>query len=70
MPKSVYVGESVTFPFEGITIPLASGYKDYLGRIYGDYMKLPPMEQRVSHHSHAVVDMTRRLTDEEALALL
>ena len=25
-------------------------YKDYLNCIYGDYMKLPPVEKRVTHH--------------------
>mgnify|MGYP000432378021 FL=1 len=30
-----------------------AGYKDYLSRTYGDYMKLPPVDQRVTHNFEA-----------------
>lgn len=63
-------GEDIELPFEDITIMMPSGYETYLTRIYGDYMQLPPEDKRVSHHFHAVVDLHRRMTNEEALSHL
>lgn len=37
--------------FEGLCFCVMGGYDDYLHSIYGDYMQLPPVEQRVSHHT-------------------
>ena len=37
--------------FEQFKFPLPIGYDNYLRSVYGDYMKLPPEEKRVSHHS-------------------
>lgn len=36
--------------FEGMQFPVIERHKDYLSLLYGDYMKLPPVEDRVSHH--------------------
>ncbi|MBR4781315.1 MAG: LicD family protein [Lachnospiraceae bacterium] len=35
--------------FEGRKLPVPLGYKEYLRNIYGDYMKLPPIEKRKPH---------------------
>lgn len=48
VPRS-WFGESVLLPFEDIKVPCPTEYDSWLTRIYGDYMKLPPVEQRVSH---------------------
>ena len=40
----------VQMPFEGGSYPVINNYDSYLTNIYGDYMKLPPAEQRVTHH--------------------
>lgn len=37
--------------FEGHTFPIPIGYDNYLRRIYGDYMQLPPEEKRNSRHN-------------------
>lgn len=37
--------------FEDQTVHIMNGYDDYLTTVYGDYMKLPPKEKRLSHHS-------------------
>lgn len=42
--------EFTTLPFEGKSYPVLTHYHDYLTRLFGDYMQLPPEEQRVSHH--------------------
>ena len=40
----------VELEFEGKKYPVPVGYKEWLTAFYGDYMKLPPKEKRVSHH--------------------
>lgn len=47
------IASSVDIAFEGKTYKTMVGYKDYLERTYGDYMTLPPVEQRVTHHFEA-----------------
>lgn len=38
--------------FEGDKFMAFERYEEYLVAIYGDYMKLPPEEKRVSHHDY------------------
>lgn len=38
-------------PFENITVSITSEYDRFLSRRYGDYMKLPPEDQRVPYHT-------------------
>lgn len=37
--------------FEGRLVKVMSGYDDYLTTVYGNYMQLPPIEKRVTHHA-------------------
>jgi lipopolysaccharide cholinephosphotransferase len=52
--KEVYprawVSGPVKFPFEGLEVCLSGGYDHYLRHFFGDYMQLPPIEKRESHH--------------------
>lgn len=41
--------EIIKMPFETIEINVPKGYDRYLKTYFGDYMKLPPVEQQVSH---------------------
>lgn len=41
----------IEVPFEGKNYPAPIGYKEWLTAFYGDYMKLPPKEKRVSNHT-------------------
>lgn len=70
MPKSFCSGDTIEMPFDGTVINMASGYETYLRGIFGDYMQMPPVEKRVSHHYHALVDLTQRLPLNSALHLL
>lgn len=42
--------EYIDAPFENITVSIIRGYDEYLTKLYGNYMQLPPEEQRVPHH--------------------
>lgn len=52
--KEVFFSEvfnsTVELPFEDCTLMAPGGYDCYLSSLYGDYMKLPPEEKRVSNH--------------------
>ena len=43
-------------PFENTTMPVPKGYDEYLRIAFGDYMKLPPEEQRVPPHTAILTD--------------
>lgn len=48
-PKS-WFDETVRLPFEMLTLNAPKQYHEYLKKLYGDYMALPPAEKRVSVH--------------------
>lgn len=43
---------SVPVTFEGHPFPAPCGYDVYLTQLYGDYMKLPPVEMQKTHHDY------------------
>ncbi len=55
-PKEIYSGVSYV-TFEGERMPCMSGYDEYLRMIFGDYMQLPPKEERKPHHEIAYLDL-------------
>lgn len=44
--------EYTTLIFEGKPYSVLSHWHDYLTRLFGDYMQLPPLEQQVSRHNY------------------
>ena len=48
-PRSLYT-DVVDVEFEGFNVMATCHYDDMLSKIYGDYMTLPPVEKRISHH--------------------
>lgn len=52
--KKEWLRENTMLPFEGKTYPASPHYHELLTLWYGDYMQLPPEEQRVTHHSFSV----------------
>ena len=67
LPKS-WFDKVVEQPFENVKIQILESYDAYLTLCYGNYMQLPPVEQRVSIHEHYYVDLERRKSIEEACA--
>lgn len=51
LPKSDF-STSENVWFEGKEFCAIAGYKNYLSSLYGDYMQLPPVEKRISHHPY------------------
>ncbi len=49
-------------PFSDFTVKVPSGYHEYLTNVYGDYMKFPPVDKRVSHHYHYYLNMDKSMT--------
>lgn len=40
----------MVIPFEEKNLKIPTHYDDILSKIYGNYMELPPIEKRISHH--------------------
>ena len=68
-PKE-WLGDGKIFPFEDTEVPLPQEYDKYLRHFFGDYMQLPPVEQRVEKHHRAYVNLDRKETREEAVGKL
>ena len=45
---------SIEILFEGNNFYAPIGYHEWLHNIYGDYMKMPPVPERVSHHKFEI----------------
>ena len=43
---------SIEIEFEGHMLKAPADYDKILSKLYGDYMKLPPAEKQVSHHTN------------------
>lgn len=54
-----WLGSPVVYKFEDSEIFCPENCDAYLKRLYGDYMELPPIEKRVSHHKYLKIDLNR-----------
>jgi CDP-glycerol glycerophosphotransferase (TagB/SpsB family)/phosphorylcholine metabolism protein LicD len=48
---------ATTLEFEGLAVPAPGRWHEYLSRVYGDYQRLPPPEQRRPRHDRDMVDL-------------
>lgn len=56
MPKE-WFAEETTLPFGDIQIPVPAAYDQVLRHFYGDYMQLPPEEDRDIQHKMEILDI-------------
>jgi lipopolysaccharide cholinephosphotransferase len=52
----------IEVPFADRTMPIPVGYDQYLRTVFGDYMQMPPEEDRVAHHDFLYLDLDRPYT--------
>jgi len=58
--------EAISVPFEDTEIYVPSGYHEFLSALYGNYMQLPPVTQRVNHPAY-YMDLGHTKTREQIL---
>ena len=54
MSKKFYYGNGALYEFEGEKFTAPANYDAYLKKIYGAYMKLPPVEKRNTHSTELI----------------
>lgn len=54
-----YFQERTQARFEGADYPISAGYDELLRTMYGDYMRIPPPEQRVCKQHAILIDLER-----------
>lgn len=58
--KREWFGEQpITLDFENIKICAPQDFDSFLTKMYGDYMKLPPIEKQVTHHDYLFLDLNK-----------
>lgn len=53
---SDWYGEGTDLLFEGMPVKAPAQYDRWLTQVYGDYMTLPPVEKRATHHKTVAID--------------
>lgn len=57
-PYSIF-SDFLEVPFENTTIRIPYGYQQYLTMDFGNYMRLPPEDKRVTVHPAALIDLNK-----------
>ena len=58
-----WVQDTIKMEFEGIKVNVSDRYDEWLTYVYGDYMSLPPENERVGHHYVDIFDMNKPYTE-------
>lgn len=67
---SKYAAETVDGVFEGLSVKIPKMYDDYLKYRYGDYMQLPPVEERDDRHEFDYLNLHQRLSRKQILEII
>jgi len=63
-PKSIFE-KTIEVDFEGIKVKIPEEFDAYLTITYNNYMELPPIEKRESHHSRYFINLKEGMTLDE-----
>jgi lipopolysaccharide cholinephosphotransferase len=58
MRKSIF-GVPVEYKFEGCTVYGVENFDMYLSTVYGNYLELPPLEKRKTHHDYLHIELNK-----------
>lgn len=58
-----WVQDTIQMEFEGIKVNVSDKFDEWLTYVYGDYMNLPPENERVGHHYVDYFDMNKSYTE-------
>ncbi len=58
-----WFGTPTLYDFENIKVYCPENVEAYLTTLYGDWRKLPPKEQQVTHHDYAYLDLNKSYLD-------
>lgn len=64
--RAEWFEEDIDVPFSDFNVKVPVGYDGYLKTMYGDYMQLPPVEKRITHHSQYYMNLRERVSMDEA----
>lgn len=68
-PKK-WIGNLSLAPFENLQVSLLEYNQNYLTQIYKNYMELPPLEKRFSHHVYAYFNLEQKISVSEVMKRL
>ena len=68
-PKELF-GEAISVPFEDTQICIPNGYDEVLTAFFGDYMTLPPIENRGSQHDSFYINLKENVSKVDILKLM
>lgn len=54
-----YFGNPKIYTFENTEVYGVEMYHEYLSKLYGNYMQLPPIEKQVSHHDYVECNLNK-----------
>ena len=68
--QSEWFNETLEISFNNFSVKIPKQYDKYLTVMYGNYMELPPVEKRVTHHGQFYINLDKHYDWNKVLELL